>query len=442
MNEHQTHTLHVLARDLDNIREVFRWSATTEGEVVIGLHLVAVLRRYWVAAGYLSEGRAWLRLLLASQHQRELPVPSAIICRALFVAGFLADLQLDFAEAGALLEESRALAEQIGDQECLAQAMTRLGIIAIDEGEEQHGRELLQQSLTISMAIGNRSEEATALQLLGYAASRKGRSEEAELLYEQSLLLHEQIGDQLAIANTLNLLGEIAVDRGKFDHAQHHYARSLMLFRSLEAPAQIGMALHNLGVIARRAEQFEQALSMFREALQWRTAAGDERGIAVEQVGIAAALCGLGQLEQSQNIAEEGYALFKRLHNQRGMATAAGVLAEIALRQDRLDASEMYYRQHAAYFLKHGSIADWLNDLYGLAHLAAHRGFAEMAIRRYAAAETTRVQAQVVLSITSQQCIESDLPNLRALVSNVLFETLWQSSTDLSQEEIQADLLA
>src|SRR6266536_418593 len=54
-----------LAQEHDNLRAVLAWSRTTVAGAAIGLRLAAILWRFWLSRGHLTEGRIWLAEVLA-----------------------------------------------------------------------------------------------------------------------------------------------------------------------------------------------------------------------------------------------------------------------------------------------------------------------------------------------------------------------------------------
>ena len=68
--------------------------------------------------------------------------------KALHAAGWLAHHQRDLAEARALLEESLAIARELGDRGGVAWALHCLGRVAYFENEPAAARSLGEQSLT------------------------------------------------------------------------------------------------------------------------------------------------------------------------------------------------------------------------------------------------------------------------------------------------------
>src|ERR1700731_1876429 len=107
------------------MRAALRW-AIDSGESERALRLAGGLWSFWSVRGFYTEGRAWLRDVLALD-SGESGRGSLARARALQVPGHLANCQGDYAAAGDLLDESRTLARELGDQTALGAALHLLG---------------------------------------------------------------------------------------------------------------------------------------------------------------------------------------------------------------------------------------------------------------------------------------------------------------------------
>jgi predicted ATPase/transcriptional regulator with XRE-family HTH domain/Tfp pilus assembly protein PilF len=437
----QANALRHIKREIANVREVLYWSSHDE-EVGLGLRLATVLRRYWDAGGALSEGRAWFRLLFEQADRVSAPISSPIKIAALYAAGFLADLQMDFREALRLLQASVKLAEEQQDWMGVARAMTRLGVIAIDEGRLAEGYDLLQQSLAMSRKEGQRPEEAAALQMLGYASARESKIEDAKRYYQQSLMLFRHEGDQMAIANIMTSLGELALDDGAYEEARTHFLQAYAIFEQLGASSKMAMVLNNVGIVAQESGQYQQAVEYFMKALVEREKIGDERGAALAQANIAAVWCQLQRYEQAQAFAEKSLAAFKQLRHQRGAAFVKRVLAAIATQQGQFDQAEQYYTQSLRYNHIIGNIGEQLIALAGIAHIQMARQHNEDTIRLLALIFAQQAQHATHFSAEIRATLEHDLSELQHRVTGETYESAWQAGEAATIDEIVMSIIA
>jgi hypothetical protein len=126
----QGHWLRRLDQDYDNMRAALE-GAIMPGDGETALHLGSALWHYWERRGYVPEGRRWLDRAFAVADNASLPVRA----RARYVAARLATLQADYTVAERWHEESRALAEEIGDQRLLGNLRSSWGGLAHGQGD-------------------------------------------------------------------------------------------------------------------------------------------------------------------------------------------------------------------------------------------------------------------------------------------------------------------
>jgi predicted ATPase len=129
MNGHDQHEwLSIIDREVGNIRPAIRWSIQHEPE--IAMRTVAALGRWCYLRGRYTDGRRW-----AASALRAWPdAPSEVRAQVLMLAGTLAFLQCDYAEARPLVEEAQALFAATGDRAGLVWSIGRLGAIAREQG--------------------------------------------------------------------------------------------------------------------------------------------------------------------------------------------------------------------------------------------------------------------------------------------------------------------
>jgi predicted ATPase/DNA-binding SARP family transcriptional activator len=129
----------LLEPELDNLREVLRW--TREHEPAMHVRLVGMLWWFWFSTQHWVEAHRWLAGAL------ELPAaatPGRERAALLFALGALASLRGQPAEAQPLLEEAIALAGEMGDDRLEAYALNYLGMVFAQqlraEAREYSGR--------------------------------------------------------------------------------------------------------------------------------------------------------------------------------------------------------------------------------------------------------------------------------------------------------------
>lgn len=174
-----------LQAERPNMWAALDYCLTTAGETRTGLRLCGALWFYWIAGGFVREGRHWLDQALALDTDA-----SPERARALWLTGWIAICQGDATEALSLLEESRRLATQVGDDAVLTDALQALGCALEWNDKPDLAMPLLDEALVRHRASGQWTapgllvfaERAQAAALLGDTETAMALLREAETL--------------------------------------------------------------------------------------------------------------------------------------------------------------------------------------------------------------------------------------------------------------------
>jgi predicted ATPase/Tfp pilus assembly protein PilF len=291
----------------NNLRAALRW-ALEHGQTASAVQLASALRRFWIARGYLIEGRAWLSQALASD---EAAAP-AMRARAFNGLGAIAHLQGDYATSSQNHEKSLAIWQELDDQ---------LGI-------------------------------ATALSSIGLVAYARGDFEVARTHHQESLVLRRALKDQSGIATSLNNVGLVEYTAGDYAAAQSYFAESLAIRRALDQQSSIAISLHNLGLVARAQGNNEAALAHFKESLLIRWSLTDVGGIAASLEGFASVAVAQGQYEKAVRLFSAAEFVREKISNPRWIAERADYERDIETARAYLGAVEFAEAWAAGHGLK------------------------------------------------------------------------------------------
>jgi predicted ATPase len=253
----QAEWLDRLDAEHENLRAALTWSLEAGGEATLGLRMVGTLAWFWRLRGYLREGRRWLEAVLAASRTQRTPLR----CRALNGLGLLTFTLGDYATP--VLEESLALARELGDEPEIAWALYAMGRVAHARGDYERAAAVLEDSLTRFRALGDVVGCAYACWYIGCVAIERGEYAQATAVFEQSLALGRQAGDTWAIASALLNAGELASDLRDFERAVAMLKQSLGHFRELRASWGMSLVLSRLAVTAAGSGQSERAARLF-----------------------------------------------------------------------------------------------------------------------------------------------------------------------------------
>ena len=179
MGHRQVGLLRWCDRNLDNFRAVLDRTSSQAETVAQAMRVCLDLEIYWVTSGRLGEGRHWLEAALAHGEGTAAERASAYA-----LAGYLAALQGDDADAEELLDQGRRLAPDAtsvdaGGQVPQARVAFSESMHRLFRGEAETAVQLARQSAEICAQAGDAYGEAVAIVQVGMALSAQGLVEEA-----------------------------------------------------------------------------------------------------------------------------------------------------------------------------------------------------------------------------------------------------------------------
>ena len=254
--------LRQLDSDHDNLRAALRYSLE-EGSGETALRLASALWVFWLARGYLGEGRRWLEEALSTSGD----AAPTVRARALNGAGVLAHYQGDYARATELCNESLVLSRRVGDEPAVASALSGLALAARTTGDYPTAQAMFEQALEIFERLGDRQGVARTLNRLGLAVWHAGDYERFGALVEQSLAAFRDLGDIEGIGLGLLHLGMVDLSRGDLAGARPHLEECLAVARELGDRRTIAKGAYFLGDAVSGTHDYAAARALYEESL-------------------------------------------------------------------------------------------------------------------------------------------------------------------------------
>ncbi len=247
----------------ENFLAAFVSCERAEGGAELGLRLVSAVKRYWLNRGLLGLGyRVTVEALLRAGSLER----TASRCRTLFDAGQLAFFMGNYEQAKKFLEESLAIARDIGDRTRIAAALQALGMAYHGQSDMATARKYFEEALALAQALGNKRDVAAALNAIAQLHRVQGALDIAEPLYGDVVALARELGDRESIAFGLLNLAMVAVERGRVDAAR------TMLLEVLDIADEVGSkragqsALEVAAGLGARCEDWQRAARLYGAA--------------------------------------------------------------------------------------------------------------------------------------------------------------------------------
>lgn len=235
-----------LEAEHDNLRTALEWSLAQTEDTEASLRLAGALFSFWEQRGYVSEGRAWMARVLASSSA---PSEGVIRAKALYGAGYLADVDGDHRLARNLLEESLGLWRSVGSagQTDLAHTLSCLGQAVRRLGDPAMARVLFNEAITLFRERDEPWGLAWALCYMGMALRDQEHFALASSAIDESIALWRDLGNQVGLGAAIRARGHLAMRQGYYELAKHAFADSLAIARKLGNKEKVAQVLLQLG---------------------------------------------------------------------------------------------------------------------------------------------------------------------------------------------------
>jgi predicted ATPase/DNA-binding CsgD family transcriptional regulator len=230
-----------LVAEHDNMRAAMRWfseSNAVEQAVRLGGQLWGV----WVFAGYLTEGRAQLRTLLALPGASH---ASPAWARLVYSHGLVEYYLGDYAASRASFEHVAPLQRALGDP-LLATTLGSLGQTAREQEDYAAARTWLEEGLALAEQLDLQLVVGHALGRLGTIAQALGDYTLAQTQFEESLAVARRVNDRIGVAWALYALGCLALDQDDYLAARVWLSQGLTSFPEFD---RLGF-VHGLAMFA------------------------------------------------------------------------------------------------------------------------------------------------------------------------------------------------
>lgn len=260
----------------ENVLAAHGWCGAADQRAAIGLRLASGMHLYWMRRGLLRLG---YRVTVEALDRPAARERSITRCKALYSAGNLGNFMALYLEARSRVEESLAIAREIGDKDRIAAALVLLGTISSDQGDRAYARKCYEESLVISEELGNALRLSNALGSLAVLHGSEGNLDAAEAMFERSLALSRRQGNRSNVAANLCNLSLVAIRRGAVDGARVSLSEALFIAEDVGANS-LGLAV--LGIAA----TLEAAAGNWNRAARIygaRWAEGDRQGFNVDR---------------------------------------------------------------------------------------------------------------------------------------------------------------
>ena len=279
----QREWLQRLVSEYDNLRLALQW-ALENGEAEIGLRLGRALEQFWWLLGYHQEARYYVERLLTSPGAM---APTPLRAKLLCIAGRLAGVGGEYQVGHLRLEESLAIAREIGDLISIADTLDELGLSARACGEHVMAQTLHEECLAILRSLDDQWRMGPALNHLAVAIAMQGDYQSSRQLLEDGLMLARRQQNALLSGQFLGKLGYVARLQDDLMTARVMLEESVAIFQELNEQILLAYYLGELGLVAYVQGDIVRAAPLLKECLTLYRDVGNFWGITFALGGMA-----------------------------------------------------------------------------------------------------------------------------------------------------------
>jgi predicted ATPase/transcriptional regulator with XRE-family HTH domain len=284
----QTTWLDCIERDHDNLLAALSWLIEHDlAEEAVRLALA--LWPFWHSRTYLREGQRWLEQVLALA-DRSLLTP-VLRARLMSALGVVAHTLGQFDRADAFHSEAIRLWREIGDIDGLANAVLNRGYWHFFQLDLQQARAFAEESLALAQQVGNQLAIADALNLRAGAAvmavpiKRAADTFLADL--EECLRIWREVGDTASVASALSMLAHGEINAGRLERAKPLLAEAVATNMKMGRIGSLGPTMDGLLRVAIYAKKQPEGAMRAAQLLGAIFAWGESHGTQITSLARA-----------------------------------------------------------------------------------------------------------------------------------------------------------
>jgi non-specific serine/threonine protein kinase len=374
--------------EYDNFHTALDWGIATH-QTEFALRLLGALGWPWEVGGHYREARRWLDTIRTLPDVDHYPGHYARLLNHIARYSLMQD---SAADARTLLEESRALAQNLGtagervladtlnwlgltilfnDQDArTAKALFKrslelhekwgdhpgatlslfhLGIAELDLHDYTAARARLDLSLSRFRELGDRFFTSRVSIYLGYLCLSEGDDEQARHFFEQHLKIDTELQFWDGMAEGWRDLGNLYRHQHKYELASRHYENSVQI--CLDHGLDKYEAFYAAGLLALYCNEYELAARRFAHQLELAKRPGKQGNVGALLLGQAAVLAGTRQPERAARLAGAAQALMANANYQFPPVDRAEFERHIQIAREQLGEERFSTAQSAGHTL-------------------------------------------------------------------------------------------
>ena len=210
------------------------------------------------------------------------PAAAAELARAQSSYGVVMMRRGDWSSAGRSLEAALAGYRILDDREGMTQTLNNLGLVERLRGNPERAVKHLTSAVQMAEDQGEMNHVGAALLNLGIAEFNLGQWEDAHDHWERALRVMKSVGNQSVATKASLKLGDYYRYKREWDTAADFYAAAEQAARDKDEPREVVLALEFRGDLAFASENYDEARTLYQEALEGGVALAPQGDLVLE----------------------------------------------------------------------------------------------------------------------------------------------------------------
>ncbi len=205
----------------------------------------------------------------------------------------------DYKNALVYNQRSYDIRKEMHEKKGMAAALNNIGIVYNYEGDVATAIDYWQRSLKLKLEIGDMAGVAASYSNLGLIYGKQKMDDKALDFFMTSLHIRDSLKDSRALEDSYSKLSAFYGDRKNFVKSREYTLKAIEIGIQLHHKVELGNNYENLGLTFDKMDEPDSAEKYFNIALQYRTEAKDEDGIADCYGDLGSLLLSRGQVEKA-----------------------------------------------------------------------------------------------------------------------------------------------
>jgi class 3 adenylate cyclase/tetratricopeptide (TPR) repeat protein len=291
--------------------------------------------------------------------------------------------QSDPATSRATAERAKALAERLGDDIGMAQALNMIAFLQNQQGNYTEATSAAQGALARAISANDRHQIAKAYRMLGATQVPQGKYDAALELFFQALPIIEELHDNKGLTSTLGSIATAYSSIGNFSRSMEYNRKALALAQVTGNTRSQAILLNNIGDNYMQLRHYDTALTYFRRSHALGKQMSDNNQIAMTLMNIGEAQMHIHQYNEARQVLLRALHLWENLANSANISYILRVLAELATAEGKAQEAIRFGTQAVVIADSIGARTDKQNAIKALGEAYTAAGNTKEALRLY-----------------------------------------------------------